>query len=248
MKYKIKKDSFVKEDDKNGIITLRASSNNRLLFLKDTMANLLDVKPDEWVLVDKTDIPDETIYKDYEDALTLLNCFDIAEIIDDKVITNLYVAGEKEYRILSPFIINNNGKGLSTKLKFSDSYYSEDNLRYRQFNNEEYNFYYKENDDIKAVINFHVTAPTDLTDIGTFQYVIFKDGLSAEGSKELFDKLLLFVEKKFHNDLVKLRFEFIGNVDDFIVDEIIKCGYSHVATLEKEIDGKKDLIFYEKRI
>lgn len=248
MKYKINKDSFVKVEDKNGIITLRASSNNRLLFIKNTVANLLDVKPDEWVLLDKNVVLDETIYKDYKEALTLLYCFDIVEIIDDKEATNFYIAGEREYRTLSSFIIKNNGKGLSTKLKFADSYYSEDAIRYRQFNNEEYNFYYKENDDIKAVINFQVTAPTDLSDIGTFQYVIFKEGLSSEESKEIFDKLLSFVEKKFSNDLVKLRFEFIGEVDDFIIDEIIKCGYSHVATLEKEIDGNKDLYFYEKKV
>ena len=138
MRYLINSSAFTRRDAQNGVIPMKAGF--RALFLKESAGVLLD-RTDEWIDFDEVfrGAP-EQLLRDLRDGLTLLECFDIAQVEEDKPVKLCRVAGERDYRRISAFLAQHAGQGANQSLTYTPALHNEDGIRARQFNNHEYNF------------------------------------------------------------------------------------------------------------
>ena len=249
MKFIVYGNRFTAEPPSGGEIPIKMLTSRRMLFMKDTAACLLkDV--DVWHSFEEyTQNMDAALRQDLADALTLLCCFDLAEEEQTREAAGpCRVAGERDYRALAAFIQANMGQGLSLQPSGNPEYYNEDDLRYRQFNNHEYNFLMEAEGKIIATMNVAVPGLNDVSNAAFFQSVVFAKELPEDRCREIFRELVDFISAAFRGDLNKFRFALCSCGDAPLYALLPEMGFSRTAVFKKEADADTDLLLYDRMI
>lgn len=246
MRYLINSSAFTRRDVQNGVIPMKAGF--RALFLKESAGVLLD-RTDEWLDFEEVAHGvSEQQRRDLRDGLTLLECFDIAQIEEEKPVKSCRVAGERDYRRISAFLERHAGKGPNQSLAYSTALHNEDSVRARQFNNHEYHFLAEREGQIVALMIVRPPAAGDVSSVVYLQHVVYAAELPAEEQTTLLDALLTEVEAAFRQDYVRLRFQYFDAYQDGMLSALAAQGFQKTCTLERELLGGIDLTIYDRMI
>jgi len=246
MRYLINSSAFTRKEAQNGVIPMKAGF--RALFLKESAGALLD-RTDEWIDFEEVAHgASEQHRRDLRDGLTLLECFDIAQIEEEKPVKPCRVAGERDYRRISAFLEYHAGKGPNQSLAYSPALHNEDSVRARQFNNQEYNFLMERDGQIIALIIVRPPAASDVSSVVYLQHVVYAAELPKEEHTALLETLLAEVEASFRQDYARLRFQYFDACQDGLLSALIEQGFRKTCTLERELLGGIDLTIYDRMI
>lgn len=250
MRFYIHSDRYINEPAAGETVPIKEVASNRMLFLKSTAEKLLHTT-DKWVEFDKfCSDADAALKKDYLDGLTLLECFDIAEVADVPVpdTNGCRVAGERDYKAVGEFMQANVGKGFSVAAIRDSRYYTEDSVRARQFLNQEYNFIREQNGKIQAVLVISVPRPENVSSTASVESIVFAEALREDAAADCVDALVKYAEAEFKGDICKFRFTKSDACHAWMVSKLAGLGFEPVCTLEKELYRSVDVTFYDKMI
>lgn len=246
MRFIINGDAFIRQEARNGVIPLKAGF--RALFLKESAAALLD-QPGEWIdFDDLAQGADEQLRRDLTDGLTLLACFDIAQVeqsIQPKVCR---VAGERDYRRITAFLQKHAGGMANPSLVYVEDAHNEDAVRARQFNNQEYNFICEQDGEIVALLIVRPPFPEDVSAVLYVQHALFDGSLADEKRLELLSVMIGEAAAAFAQDYGKMRYQYFDACQVRALNELKALGFEHVCTLEKEMSGGAELCIYDRWI
>lgn len=246
MRFIINGDAFTRQEVKNGVIPLKAGF--RALFLKESAAALLE-NPGEWIRFEEmVKDTDEQLRRDLEDGLTLLECFDIAKVERDVQPKVCRVAGERDYRRIAAFLKKNAGTSDNTSLVYVENLHNEDEVRSRQFNNQEYNFICEQQGEIVALLIVRPPFPEDVSAVAYVEHALFDSTLPEERRLQLLSAMLEEAEAGFKVDYRKLRYQYVDACQQRTLNELKALGFTHLCTLEKEMPGGADLQLYDRWI
>lgn len=246
MRYLINSSAFTRREAHKGVIPMKAGF--RALFLKESAGILLE-KTDEWIdFEDAAQGASEQLRRDLRDGLTLLECFDIAQIEDEKPVKFCRVAGERDYRRISAFLERHAGQGPNQSLAYSPALHNEDSIRARQFNNQEYNFLAEREGQIIALMIVRPPLAGDVSSVVYLQYVIYAAELSEAEQMVLLEALLAGVEAAFRQDYARLRYQYFDACQDGTLSALTAQGFQRTCTLERELLGGVDLTIYDRVI
>lgn len=246
MRFIINEEAFVRQEACGGVIPLKAGF--RSLFLKESAAALLD-KPGEWIAFDAlAEGVDAQLRQDLADGLTLLECFDIAQVERNIVPKVCRVAGERDYRRISAFLKKHAGGAANPSLIYAEEIHNEDAVRFRQFNNQEYNFLVENNGEIAALLIVRPPFPEDVSAVAYVRHAVFDGALPDEMRLQLLDAMLEEAAFAFRQDYGKLRYQYFDASQERLLNELKMLGFECVCTLEKEMPGGADLHVYDRRI
>ena len=246
MRYLINSSAFTRREVQNGVIPMKAGF--RALFLKESAGALLD-RTDKWIDFEEvTQGVSEQQRRDLRDGLTLLECFDIAQIEAEKPVKLCRVAGERDYRRISAFLECYAGKGPNQSLAYSPALYNEESVRARQFNNHEYNFQAELEGQIVALMIVRPPAAGDVSSVVYLQHVIYAAELPEAEQTALLEALLAEVEAAFRQDYARLRFQYFDACQDGLLSALTAQGFQKTCTLERELLGGVDLTIYDRVI
>lgn len=246
MRYLINSSAFSRRDAQSGVIPMKAGF--RALFLKESAGALLD-RTDEWIdFEEMTHGASEQLRRDLLDGLTLLECFDIAQIEEEKPVKPCRVAGERDYRRISAFLERHAGKGPNHSLVYSSALHNEDSVRARQFNNHEYNFLAEKEGQIVSLMIVRPPAEGDVSSVVYLQHVVYDTELPGAEQTALLEALLTEVEAAFHQDYARLRFQYFDACQDGLLSALTAQGFQKTCTLERELLGGIDLTIYDRVI
>lgn len=246
MRYLINSSAFTRQEVQNGVIPMKAGF--RALFLKESAGALLD-RTDIWIDFEEVTqgVPEQQ-RRDLRDGLTLLECFDIAQIEAEKPVKLCRVAGERDYRRISAFLECYAGKGPNQSLAYSPALYNEESVRARQFNNHEYNFQAELEGQIVALMIVRPPAAGDVSSVVYLQHVIYAAELPEAEQTALLEALLAEVEAAFRQDYARLRFQYFDACQDGLLSALTAQGFQKTCTLERELLGGVDLTIYDRVI
>lgn len=251
MKFFIKSDAYkrVGAVTEYGTLPLRADERN--FFLKADAEQILD-NADRWTDFDElTGNFDEAKLKDYEEALTLLSAFGVAEIEEKPTKSEgIFVAGEREYAAVSEFLLKNRADANNFLWDYNadDEYFSLSKVRERQFNNIEYHFMYKNDDEILSVLIVRTAPQGTLSTSLLLSGLLFKPNLTAEEKQNIFGEFLRYVSKEFCGDYRRLRFlrKILANgCYEEIFSLLKEYNFIKKATLKNELLGGGDVEIYD---
>lgn len=250
MKFLIKSNAYEKVGGVNEYGTVPLKTDGRNLFLKEEAGSILEHN-DEWTDFDElTKGFDPDKLRDYEDTLTLLSAFGIAEIetLPPKD-EGVFVAGEREYAAVSEFLLKHRKeKGNFLLSDAGDDFFSQSNVRARQFNNVEYNFTYKKGGEILALLIVETAAKGTLSTSLTLNGLIFRQNLSDEERQNITREFLKYLAGEFCEDYRRLRFLrkiTAENVDETVFNMLKSEGFKKTAVLKNELYGGKDVEIYD---
>lgn len=246
MRFIINGAAFTRQEAKNGVIPLKAGF--RALFLKESTAALLD-KPGEWIDFNVlAQDADEQLHRDLLDGLTLLECFDIAQVERTIVPKVCRVAGERDHRRITAFLQKHAGGAANPSLIYSEAAHNEDSVRARQFNNQEYNFICEQDGEITALLIVRPPFSEDVSAVLYIEHALFDRALSDETRLQLLRAMLEEAADAFKLDYGKLRYQHFDACQERTLKELLALGFAYVCTLEKEMTGGADLHIYDRRI
>lgn len=246
MRFYINKDAYTRQEARNGVIPMKAGF--RALFLRESAAALLN-RTGEWIdFEEMTQGASEQLVHDLRDGLTLLECFDIAQIEEEKPVRLCRVAGERDYRRISAFLERHAGKGPNQSLIYSQTLHNEDGVRARQFNNQEYNFLIERDGQIIALLIVRPPATGDVSSVVYIQHVVFGAELPADEQTMMLKTMLTEVECAFRQDYARLRYQHFDACQDTTLSALKELGFTKNCTLEKEMFKTIDLHIYDRKI
>lgn len=246
MRFFINGDAFTRQAAKDGVIPLKAGF--RALFLKESAAALLD-RLGEWVdLDDLTQGADDSLRRDLEDGLTLLECFDIAQVERVAVPKVCRVAGERDYRRITAFLQRHTGGPANPSLVYSEDAHNEDSVRARQFNDQEYHFICEREGEIAALLIVRPPYPEDVSAVLYIEHALFDGALPEEMRPQLLQAMLDEAAEAFRQDYGKMRYQQFDACQARTLGELKALGFAHVCTLEREMSGGADLHIYDRWI
>lgn len=246
MRYLINSSAFTRQEAQNGVIPMKAGF--RALFLKESAGALLD-RTDEWLDFEEVAHGvSERQRRDLRDGLTLLECFDIAQIEEEKPIKLCRVAGERDYRRISAFLACHAGKGPNQSLSYTPEMHNEDSIRARQFNNLEYNFLMERDGQISALLIVRPPAADDVSSVVYIQHAVYDAALPADEHTVLLEAMLAEVERSFCQDYARLRYQYFDVCQDTTLAVLTSLGFQRVCTLERELFKTVDLHIYDRKI
>lgn len=180
--------------------------------------------------------------------MTLLACFDIAQVEQNIPPKVCRVAGERDYRRITAFLQKHAGGKANPSLAFVEDAHNEEAVRARQFNNQEYNFLCEEDGEIIALLIVRPPFPEDVSAVVYVQHALFDGTLADEMRLQLLSAMLEEAASAFAQDYGKLRYQFFDACQTRTLNELETLGFEHVCTLEKEMSGGADLHIYDRRI
>ena len=246
MRFIINGEAFTRQEARNGVIPMKAGF--RALFLKESAAALLD-KSDEWIdFDDLAQDADESLRRDLSDGLTLLECFDIAQVERESLPKVCRVAGERDYRRITAFLKQHAGGEANPSLVYVEDAHNEDAVRARQFNNQEYNFICEQDGGIAALLIVRPPFSEDVSAVLYVQHALFDGALPEETRMQLLSAMLEEAASAFRQDYGKMRYQVIDPCQERTLKELTALGFTHVCTLDKEMAGGTDLHIYDRKI
>ena len=245
MRFEIINDGFEKRGDITpyGTLPLRSKGNGRDFFLNAPAAVLLDLSSGEHDFeAEFGGLPPEK-QQELRDGLTLLSAFGAAKLQKESAESAFCrVAGEKDYKAVSA-LVNSDSVTRMGKMPRDPEYMSQDSIRARQFNNDEYNFLYWENGALKGVLL--ACIPSSKTYSVAFRLcgiVVSEDADAAETAGKLIDYTISEFQEEFRICRY-LCFE----EEDRLVPILLAHGFAQTAHLLKEAEDGGDVTIYDKR-
>jgi len=245
MRFIIHKDAFTRQEAGKGVIPLKAGF--RALFLKESAAALLD-RPGEWIdFEDLAQGADESLRRDLTEGLTLLSCFDIAEVEQESMPKPCRAAGERDYRRITAFLKKHAGGSLNPSLVYTEEAHNEDALRSRQFNNQEYNFICEEEGEIRALLIVRPPFSEDVSAVLYVEHALFDTALTEPDRQHLLAAMLDAVEEAFRQDYARLRYHYYDACQDDTLAALKMLGFEPVCVLAREMVNGADLHVYDRK-
>lgn len=246
MRYFINGAAFTRQAAQKGVIPLKAGF--RALFLKESAGRLLD-RAGEWMDFESVaQGASDELRRDLEDGLTLLECFDIAQVEREIPPQVCRVAGERDYRRISAFLQKHAGAPENPSIEYVEALHNEDAVRARQFNNQEYHFLCERDGEIIALMIVRTPTPEDVSSVAFIQQAVFDVALPEDERATLLAAMIGKVASAFRRDYRKLRYLYFAPCQDRTLAELRQQGFEKVCTLEKELPGGAALHLYDKPI
>ena len=252
MKFIIDSNAYeiAKSQRSQDVIALVSKAVNRNLFLKKEAGRLLqnadrEIDFEEW----SQDFDNEEI-RDLKDGLTLLECFGIARCSESErdLVPYVRVAGERDYRRIAAFIQEQQEDTFGFLPAGSEDFYSEDNIRARQFMNVEYCFLTQEDGQIESLIIIAMPKAQTLSAAVRICGVRFRADLDRERCEYLLEQMINRAVDSFSDDYTKLRFLRWQDSQDALTDSLKKLGFVQICTLKKEAYDGSDVTVYDLQI
>ena len=247
MKFEIISEAYEQRGDRTpyGTIPLRSKKNGRDFFLNAPAALLLQLPGGEHDFEAEFGAYEPEKQQDLRDGLILLSAFGAAVIRQEKAEGPSFcrVAGEKDYRAVSALIRREDARRFG-KMPMDPEYMSEDSIRARQFNNNEYNFLFFENGALKGVLL--ACMPSLKTYSAAFRLcgAAVEQGADAE---EAVGKLIDYTVLDFKDEFRVFRY-LCFDENDPLLPVLENRGFKQTARLVKEAEDGGDVTVYDKRI
>lgn len=253
MRFLIDDKTFFRRNELDGAFTLMSLKTNQT-FAFAKAADLIMKKSGQWQDFDqfiasiRTAQPEEKVRRIFSGVLYKLHAGGLAllEDVPKSDCTGARLAKKEDYYYLSEFARENFDKGFSCSEAGYAGYYSYAGIYNRIKNNEESVFMVEE----KGVIKAALFASPSKHYYGSliFQLVsfVFDQSLTKEQVSEYVRSLIDCVDASLRDSINKVRYEYINTRQDFVVNELIKCGFEKNAELDNEIMNQKHLILYDK--
>ncbi len=247
MKFEICHDAYERRGQvtEDGTLPLRSLKNGRDFFLKAAAAPLLEL--DGSVHDAETEFSALTpeTRQDYLDGLTLLSAFGAARVLEETAESpvRIRVAGEKDYKAIAQLMNRENVLRLG-KIPGDPTYMNEDNIRARQFNNDEYNFLYLRSGELRGVLL--ACMPSLKAHSVAFRLC----GIAVEEGEdvgEIVGKLTDYCIREFSGEFRVIRY-LCFREEDPLLPYLEEMGFTRSAYLEKEAEDGGDVAVFDKRI
>ena len=244
MKFRIINEGYEKRGDTTpyGTIPLRSKKNGRDFFLSVEAEELMALPDGEYDFDGTFGAFGQEKRQALLDGLTLLSAFGAAELNDETRRSSAVcrVAGEKDYAAVAALITDD------TTLRFGQLpvdpvYMSQDSIRARQFNNEEYNFLYIENGEIMAVLT--VCIPQASSYSAAFRLLGIAIGKDCV-SEDVINKLLECAMRSFCGEFRICRYLCFAPNDPF-AKTLLSKGFKETARLLGEAEDGADVTVYD---
>lgn len=252
MRYKFNEGSYTVRKEENDTISLMIKKTNQIIYLNSAARKIL-FDPNKTGDLDKfvqnLNVEDkEQAYKDYEELLYQLECFELVKIEkeEQESILGCKIAGEKDYNEIARFITANIKNQFSYSNVVNMKYYNPISIRTRQFNNNEYNILYFSEGKIIADLVVALPPKTSGFVVVYFNAVFFSKELNESDSKRVLKELLEYASKLFEKNFCKLRFHYFNEMQNWLLDTLENMGFNKVCTFEKELREDKALTVYDK--
>lgn len=249
MIYEIKTEKIRLREEENGTYSFLNMETIRIVFL-NKIASYVYLHPEINNIDDLAkaiykdfDAPSiEVIYKDCENIINLMSSLDLLSIEEEtsKVKNGCQIIGEKDYRKLSNYIMDN-FKTHKNIVLFSNndlSYYSHYAIRARQFNNKEYNYiYYNPFHEIEAHLSLGVITYSTYAILNIFGR---KDDI------HIINKIIDYIFNITLN-LNKIRISIKSETSNKNLKEFVeKLGFKLKGVFKDEFEKGVDLLSYAK--
>lgn len=246
MKYRINSGTYTVVGEHADTLALKTTDTRRVLCIPSGGTAVLD-KPDVWVSLDGQE---GAKLQDELNALRVLEAFNIADVEHDPEpdTDGCTVAGERQYREIAAFYKTAAQNPRSAIYAPSEEYISEDAIRARQFNNKEYNFIRRDDKGICAVLTIGVPTGTQVSSAGRINSAAFRAGDDDALCAHSLAALLRFAGDCFTGDLVKLRFIYTGEAQDWMLSVLETQGFEKICTLKRELAKSIDVTYYDKML
>ncbi len=246
MKFYIEREAFTAVEPAKDAIPLKALRSGCALFLNPSAAPLLATHG--WVDFEEFAADaGAPLRRDFEDALTALECFELAKVAEREARAgnDCRVAGEKDYAAVSAFIRAHMACGHSYSPVANPEYYSAVSVRARQFNNSDYHFMKERGGELIAVLIVTVPTAGDVSSVVTLHAAVFSALLNKAESAACLHDLLEFAELEFKEEFSTFRFLYTDAKQDAMLSMLLDEGFTKVCTLEKELNKTIDLVIYD---
>lgn len=255
MKFMINKNDFKIRDEQDGTLSLMILSTSQLIYLNTTARLLIQqegtVDFEDFLKQLKFDGVEEVeLRSDYQDLIYQLEALGIIEIIEQEQLSEngCMLVGEKEYREVSKFILENgNNKFNLIDMTYPDNY-SLPNLRARQFNGEEFNIIKLKDGKIIADVILAVAPFNTGISVVSFSAIVMDKSIEEDNVGNIIKELLEYSSGLFVDKYNKIRFYYTDEKQDYILNILKNIGFKKTCTLKKEICKNIDLTLYDKMI
>jgi len=252
MKFIIDSNAYeiAKNQRSQDVIALVSRTVNRNLFLKKEAGRLLQTADCEIDFEEWSEGFDREEVRDLKDGLTLLECFGIARCweSDRDVVRTVRAAGERDYRHIAAFIREQQGDTFGFLPSASEDFYSEDNIRARQFMNVEYCFLAEKDGRIESLIIIAMPKPQTLSSAVRICGMRFRTDLEAQRREYLLEQMINRAADSFSDDYTKLRYLRWKDSQDDLTDSLERLGFVQICTLKKEAYDGSDVTVYDLQI
>ena len=228
-----------------GTIPLRSRVNRRDFFLDIKAADLLSLPEGEHDFDELFGSCDPRDRRAFLDGLTLLSAFGVAEVSAEEPEGPICcrVAGERDYRDISKLLTGEDTVRMGV-VPADKVYMSEDNIRARQFNNDEYNFIYTENGEIKGVLI------ACMPQAGSFSAAFRLCGIAiARGCDPdmIIGPLFACAKDAFRDEFRICRYLCFAEDDPF-AERLTVLGFRETAKLSAEAEDGGDVTVYDLEV
>lgn len=251
MKYKFLKENYTIREEENDTVSLMINKTNQIIYLNSAAKKLLNDSSSTGELsafVENLDTEEKAqAYKDYEELLYQLECFDVVKLEKQKsgMEDSCRIAGEKDYNMISQFIRTGANNPLSYTSIANKKYYDSTGIRARQFNNMEYNLLYFMDGKLEAVLVVSLPPSASGLAVSYLSAVFFGKQLSEAQCEEASGKLITFALGLFEIRFSKIRFHYYDKTQDKLLEILKKQGFTPICTFKDELRGNKPLTVYD---
>ncbi len=252
MKFEILSEGYERRGEETpfGTIPLRSTSNRRDFFLNSAAAELLALPEGVHDFEEEFGQCSPEKKRDLEDGLILLSAFGAAAITEEKPDFGApyicRVAGEKDYKAIAALINSDTACRLGTIQK-SETNMSQDMIRARQFNNQEYNFLCLKEGKPLAVLLVGMPAWESYSDAFRIAGIAVANETDQADIKELAGMLLDYAIAEFQEEFSICRYLSFAE-DDPLAEMLKEKGFSETASLKGEAEDGGDVVIYDRRI
>lgn len=232
-----------------GTIPLKGKDNNRNFFIDKDAAPLLDLSDGTYDFEKEFGGLSEKQQHNILDGLRVLSAFGGARVIKEENRDPsgfiFRVAGEKDYKEASALLTDDNARRFGTLFGEKDDL-SEDDIRFRQFNNQEYLFLCLKNKKPVGVIVTVMPDPYSYAASFRISGAVLSGSLSEGETGAVLKGLLHKVKSAFESEFRICRYLQYEDGDKwlpYLKDE----GFKKVAFLEKETAAGGDVTVYDLR-
>ena len=256
MKYRIKSKDFFAREEENGALSLIVEGNNRILFF-NRMARRLLTRCDEWVdlaafvrELGVTDVPQETVYRDFEKLLYKLEADELAELCDlpQPEGTGVRTADYRDARHVSEFLLANADAGFSCAVSVNPAYNALPGVYTRMQNGVEQSLLSEQAGAVCGLLTVSLPAKLSGNSAAILQSAVFPAQTPQAACVHQLASLLDYAATIYAAAYSKLRYVYMNDRQNALRDALVTLGFGETALLPNEVRGGRDMILYDRML